>query len=91
MAALEHRGPATYNVVDDEPAAISEWVPVYTGVIGAPTPWRVPTWVGRLAAGPIAVQMTNELRGASNARIKRELGWQPKYASWREGFSAALG
>jgi nucleoside-diphosphate-sugar epimerase len=91
VAALAHRGPATYNVVDDEPAAIREWIPAYTRAVGAPAPWRVPAWVGRLAAGPVAVEMMNELRGASNARIKRELGWQPKYSSWREGFEQALG
>ncbi len=91
VAALTHSGPAVFNVVDDEPAAIHEWVPVYARTVGAPTPWRVPAWVGRLAAGPIAVEMMNELRGASNARIKRELGWQPRYATWREGFAAALG
>ncbi len=91
VAALEHTGPATYNVVDDEPAPVHEWVPVYAEVVGAPMPWHVPAWVGRLAAGPIAVTMTNELRGASNARIKRELGWQPRYASWRQGFREALG
>jgi nucleoside-diphosphate-sugar epimerase len=91
VAALAHSGPAIYNVVDDEPAAISEWLPVYTRAVGAPAPWRVPAWVGRLAAGPVAVEMMNELRGASNARIKRELGWQPKHSSWRQGFEQALG
>jgi nucleoside-diphosphate-sugar epimerase len=91
VAALAHRGPAIYNVVDDEPAEIREWLPVYTRAVGAPTPWRVPAWIGRLAAGPIAVEMMNELRGASNARITRELNWQPKYASWRQGFDLALG
>jgi nucleoside-diphosphate-sugar epimerase len=91
VAALGQGGPATYNVVDDEPAAIREWLPVYTRAVGAPNPWRVPAWVGRLAAGPVAVAMMNELRGASNARIKRELGWRPKYASWRQGFEQALG
>ena len=90
VAALEHRGPATYNVVDDEPAPIHDWVPVYARAIGAPAPWHVPAWVGRLAAGRIAVDMMSELRGASNERIKRELGWQPRYASWREGFRAGL-
>jgi nucleoside-diphosphate-sugar epimerase len=91
VAALEHSGPATYNVVDDDPAPVHEWVPVYARVVGAPAPWRAPAWVGRLAAGRIAVEMMNELRGASNARIKRELGWEPTYASWREGFQTALG
>jgi nucleoside-diphosphate-sugar epimerase len=91
VAALEHSGPATYNVVDDDPAPVHEWVPVYARAVGAPAPWRAPAWVGRLAAGRIAVEMMNELRGASNARIKRELGWAPTYASWREGFQTALG
>jgi nucleoside-diphosphate-sugar epimerase len=91
VAALEQRGPAIYNVVDDEPAEIREWISAYTRAVGAPAPWRVPAWVGRLAAGQVAVDMMNELRGASNARIKRELGWRPKYASWRQGFEQALG
>jgi nucleoside-diphosphate-sugar epimerase len=88
VAALERQGPATYNVVDDDPAPIHDWVPVYARAVGAPAPWHAPAWVGRLAAGRIAVEMMNELRGASNARIKRELGWEPRYASWREGFSS---
>lgn len=91
VAALEHAEPATYNVVDDEPAAIHTWVPAFADAVGAPKPWRAPAWVGRLAAGAIAVEMMSELRGASNARIKHELGWQPKYASWRQGFQTALG
>ncbi len=91
VAALERRGPAIYNVVDDEPAPISQWLPVYARTVGAPAPWRVPAWLGRLAAGPVAVEMMNELRGASNARVKREVGWQPRYTSWREGFVTALG
>lgn len=91
VAALGHDGPAIYNVVDDDPAPVREWVPVYARAVGAPAPWRAPAWVGRLAAGRIAVEMMNELRGASNARIKRELGWEPKYASWREGFRTDLG
>jgi nucleoside-diphosphate-sugar epimerase len=91
IAALDHTEPAVFNVVDDEPAAIHEWVPAYAQAVGAPKPWHAPKWLGRLAAGAIAVEMMNELRGASNARIKRGLGWQPKYASWREGFQTALG
>jgi nucleoside-diphosphate-sugar epimerase len=91
VAALTHSAPATYNVVDDDPAALNEWVPVYARAVGAPRPWRAPVWVGRLAAGRMAVEMMQELRGASNARIRRELGWQPRYASWREGFEQALG
>jgi len=91
LAALEREEASTYNVVDDEPAPLREWVPVYAAAIGAPKPWHAPTWIGRLAAGRTAVEMLGELRGASNARIKRELGWQPSYASWREGFRTALG
>jgi nucleoside-diphosphate-sugar epimerase len=91
VAALARSGPALYNVVDDDPAPIHDWVPVYARAVGAPAPWHAPAWVGRLAAGRIAVSMMNELRGASNARIKRELGWQPRYTSWREGFSTGLG
>lgn len=91
VAALGRDGPATYNVVDDDPAPINEWVPVYARAVDAPKPWHAPAWMGRLAAGRIAVEMMQELRGASNARIKRELGWQPEYASWREGFQSALG
>ncbi len=91
VAALGRDGPATYNVVDDDPAPVHEWVPVYARAVQAPAPWRAPAWVGRLAAGRIVVEMMNELRGASNARIKRELGWEPSYASWREGFRAELG
>ncbi|HEY2141145.1 MAG TPA: NAD(P)-dependent oxidoreductase [Solirubrobacteraceae bacterium] len=90
VAALEHSGPATYNVVDDEPAPVCEWAPAYARAVGAPAPWRAPAWVGRLAAGRMAVSLMNELRGASNARIKRELGWQPEHSSWREGFRTAL-
>jgi nucleoside-diphosphate-sugar epimerase len=91
VAALAGNGPATYHVVDDDPAPLREWVPAYARAVGAPTPWRVPAWVARLAAGRIAVEMMSELRGASNARIKRELGWQPQHASWRDGFEQALG
>jgi nucleoside-diphosphate-sugar epimerase len=90
VVALEHRGPAVYNVVDDEPASLSEWVPPFAQAVGAPKPWRAPVWLGRLAAGRLAVEMLGELRGASNERVKRELGWQPRYASWREGFQKGL-
>jgi len=91
VAALAHDGPATYNVVDDDPAPLHEWAPEYARAVGAGRPWRAPAWVGRIAAGRIAAEMMDQLRGASNARIKRELGWQPTYASWREGFHTALG
>jgi nucleoside-diphosphate-sugar epimerase len=91
VAALDHDGPAIYNVVDDEPAPVREWAPVYARAIGAPRPWRVPAWLGRIVAGSMAVAMMQELRGASNARVKAELDWRPAYPSWREGFRTALG
>ena len=91
VAALAHRGPAVFNVVDDEPAPMREWVPAFAQAVGAPKPWHVPVWLGRLAAGRLAVEMLGGLRGASNERVKHELGWQPRYASWREGFQSGLG
>jgi nucleoside-diphosphate-sugar epimerase len=90
VAALGREGPAIYNVVDDDPAPIHEWVPVYARAVGAPTPWHAPAWLARLLAGRVAVEMMNELRGASNAKIKRELGWEPRHPTWRDGFQSAL-
>jgi nucleoside-diphosphate-sugar epimerase len=85
------RGPAgIYNVCDDEPAPLREWLPLFAQTLGAKPPRRVPRWLARLVAGPIAVASTTELRGASNAKAKRELGWSPRYPSWRQGFGAAL-
>jgi nucleoside-diphosphate-sugar epimerase len=86
VAALTRGEPGIYNIVDDEPARVSEWLPYLAEVVGAPKPWRVPAWVGRLAGGKLAVAMMTELRGSSNAKAKRELGWQPQHKSWREGF-----
>ena len=91
VAALERGKPGIYNVVDDEPATVSEWLPVLAEALGAGPPRRVPAWVGRLAAGSDGVAMMTEIRGASNAKAKRELGWQPRHPSWREGFRTALG
>lgn len=89
--AASERGPSgVYNVVDDEPAENREWIPVFCEAIGAPKPRRVPTWLARLVAGPFAVEMSR-LRGASNAKAKRELGWAPRIPSWRQGFREALG
>jgi len=88
VAALA-RGRGIYNVVDDEPARVSEWLPVFAQAIGAKPPRRIPAWLARLVAGRIA-GMANELRGASNAKAKAELGWQPALPSWREGFATAL-
>jgi 2-alkyl-3-oxoalkanoate reductase len=89
VLALEHNGPAIYNVVDDDPAAVREWLPVLAQALGAKPPRRVPRWLGRMFAGQAAVMMATESRGASNAKAKRELGWTPRYPSWRMGFAAA--
>jgi nucleoside-diphosphate-sugar epimerase len=91
VAALEHGAPGVYNVVDDEPARAADWLPVYAAAIGARHPLHVPTWVGRLAGGAIAVQGMTEQRGASNAKARSELAWHPRYESWRNGFRAAGG
>ena len=90
-AAAVERGPSgVYNVVDDEPAAGHDWIPYVAGLVGAKKPWRVPTFVARIAAGPM-VGFATRLQPVSNAKAKRELGWQPRYPSWREGFQAELG
>jgi nucleoside-diphosphate-sugar epimerase len=90
LAALDRGAPGIYNVVDDDPAPVSEWLPALADAIGAKPPRRVPTWIGRLAGGEMAVSLMTQVRGASNAKAKRELGWQPEHPSWREGFPAAL-
>lgn len=88
MLALEHDGPGIFNIVDDEPAPVREWLPVLAEALGAGAPRHFPRWLARLVAGDVAVVMGTETRGASNAKAKRELGWQPLYPSWREGFMA---
>jgi nucleoside-diphosphate-sugar epimerase len=88
VAAVEHGRRGVYNVVDDEPAPVGEWLPAVAGALGAKRPRHVPRWVGRLAAGEAAAVMMTEMRGASNAKAKRELGWEPAHASWREGMVA---
>ena len=88
VAAVERGAPGVYNVVDDEPAALRDWVPAYAEAIGAPPPRRVPVWLARLVAGKMASSM-NVQPGASNAKAKRELGWEPRWRSWREGFREA--
>ncbi len=88
VAAVEHGKRGIYNVVDDEPAAVAEWLPALAQAIGAPKPWHVPTFVGRVFAGEPGIVMMTEMRGASNAKAKRELGWEPRHPSWRQGFAA---
>jgi nucleoside-diphosphate-sugar epimerase len=91
LIAVERGAPGVYNVVDDEPAPMREWLPVYAEALGAKRPMRVPAFVARLVAGKETAGLATSLRGASNARAKRELGWQPRYPSWRQGFAEALG
>lgn len=89
LAALD--GPTgIYNVVDDEPSPASEWLPAFAEIVGAKPPRWVPAWAARLFAGPYAIYVMIDQRGALNAKAKAELGWTPRYASWREGFPATL-
>jgi nucleoside-diphosphate-sugar epimerase len=89
VAAVEHGSRGVYNVVDDDPAPVAEWLPELARELGARKPMRVPRFVGRLFAGEAGVMMMTELRGASNAKAKRELGWHPAHPSWRRRFEAA--
>jgi nucleoside-diphosphate-sugar epimerase len=89
VAAVERGRRGVYNVVDDDPAPVAEWLPALADELGAKRPMRVPRLVGRLLAGEAAVKMMTEIGGASNAKAKRELGWRPEHASWRRGFAAA--
>jgi nucleoside-diphosphate-sugar epimerase len=91
VLALERGAPGIYNVVDDEPAALREWLPVYAEALGAKRPFRVPVWIAKLVGGAAVASMAVTVRGASNAKAKRELGWEPAYPSWRRGFREALG
>ena len=89
LAAIEHGSRGVYNVVDDDPAPVAEWLPALAQELGAKKPMRVPKFIGRLFAGEIGAMMMTELRGASNAKAKRALQWQPAHSSWRQGFAAA--
>jgi nucleoside-diphosphate-sugar epimerase len=89
VAAVEHGSRGVYNVVDDDPAPVAEWLPALARTLGAKKPLRVPRLVVRLFAGEAGVVMMTDVRGASNAKAKRELAWRPAYPSWREGFAAA--
>jgi nucleoside-diphosphate-sugar epimerase len=88
--AVERGRPGIYNVVDDEPAPVREWVPALASALGAKPPRRIPRWLARLLAGEAATVMMTEAKGASNAKAKRELGWQLRYPSWRQGFAQGL-
>ncbi len=91
VAAVEGGEPGIYYIVDDDPAPVREWLPALANALDAPPPRRLPRWLGRLAAGEAATAMMTDARGASNAKAKRELGWQLRYPSWRLGLAEGLG
>jgi nucleoside-diphosphate-sugar epimerase len=88
LAAVEGGAPGAYNVVDSDPAPVAEWLPYLAKVAGAKPPLRVPAWLVRLLAGEFVVALMTSARGSSNEKARKELGWEPRYASWREGFRA---
>ena len=88
VAAVEHGSRGVYNVVDDDPAPVAEWLPVLAQTLGAKRPMHMPRFIARLFAGEAGVVMMTEIRGASNAKAKRDLGWGPAHPSWRQGFAA---
>ena len=90
LAAIERGAPGVYNVCDDEPTPVAMWLPDLAKAVGARPPWRVPVWLGRLFIGEAGVSMMTLIRGASNAKAKRELGWEPRYATRRDGFRSGL-
>jgi nucleoside-diphosphate-sugar epimerase len=90
VLAVEQQAKGVFNIVDDEPAPASEWLPYLAACAGAKRPMRVPKWLARLLAGDMAVTMMTEGRGFSNAKAKRELGWELRYPSWRQGFKKGL-
>ncbi len=90
VLAVEQRAKGVFNIVDDEPAPASEWLPYLAACAGAKKPMRLPAWLARLVAGEVAVSMMTEGRGFTNAKAKRELGWELRYPSWRQGFKEEL-
>jgi nucleoside-diphosphate-sugar epimerase len=90
VEAIEHGAAGVYQVVDDEPAPVREWLPVLVRALSARPPRRVPRWLARLAAGDAATAWLTDIRGASNAKAKRELGWEPMHPTWRTGFAEAI-
>jgi nucleoside-diphosphate-sugar epimerase len=90
VLALTHGASGPYNIVDDQPAPVSEWLPALAEALGAPRPLRVPAFIARLAAGSYGVGIMTQAQGASNELARRELAWAPAHASWREGFRDGL-
>ena len=88
LAAVERGAPGVYNIVDSDPAPVADWLPYLAKVAGAKPPLRLPAWIGRLLAGELVVMQMTTMRGSSNEKARKELGWEPRYASWREGFRA---
>jgi len=88
LAAVDRGEPGVYNVVDSDPAPVAQWLPYLAEAAGAKPPLRAPAWLGRLLAGEFVVALMTSMRGASNEKARKELGWEPRYASWREGFRA---
>jgi len=88
IAAVDRGSRGIYNIVDSDPAPVAEWLPYLAEVLGARPPLRVPAWLGRLLAGEVVVAQMTSMRGSSNEKARKGLGWEPRYASWREGFRA---
>jgi nucleoside-diphosphate-sugar epimerase len=91
LAAVDRGSPGVYNIVDSDPAPVAEWLPYLAKILGAKPPLRVPAWLGRLLAGEFVVAQMTSARGSSNDKARKELGWEPRYVSWREGFRAWVG
>jgi 2-alkyl-3-oxoalkanoate reductase len=88
VAAVSHGAPGIYNITDSDPAPVAEWLPYLAKVAGAKPPLHLPVWLGRLLAGEFVIVQMTTARGSSNEKARKELGWEPRYASWREGFRA---
>jgi nucleoside-diphosphate-sugar epimerase len=86
LQALDHGASGVYNIVDDDPAPVAEWLPELAAAVGAPPPRRLPAWLARPVVGAQGVSMMTDVRGSSNAKARRELDWAPRYSSWRDGF-----
>ncbi|MEU0269166.1 NAD(P)-dependent oxidoreductase [Nocardioides sp. NPDC006303] len=91
VAALDRGAPGIYNIVDDEPAPVNQWIPLLAEEVGGRNPMRLPAWLARPLIGEFGVALMTSVRGSSNAKAKRELGWTPLYATWREGFRTGIG